>query len=207
VLVTITGLHLLPTVQAAAAVRVHDTRSSRYAAPAAAAGGRVLAKGRRPQGASGRARHTILYITVYNTADVPQRHPRASYVLATSGRAGDVLLASHGAELVAALTLRMPGPELAGPWAWATCALLVCCSLPLWLPALVVRLRNRLFVTMNSGDGGAGAGVELPGSRGRAVMRFLYEHKAANLRLRQPTLGISDLFAYFLSPAHEIHQV
>jgi hypothetical protein len=75
------------------------------------------------------------------------------------------------------------------------------------LPAMVLRLRNCLFVTMNSGDGGAGAGVELPGSRGRAAMRFLYEHKAANLRLRQPTLGISDLFAYFLSPAHEIHQV
>jgi hypothetical protein len=174
-------------------------RSSGRAVPASS--------GVRCAGRQGRAARRIRPRQTHNTADVPQRHPRASYVLATSGRAGDVLLASHGAELVAALTLRMPGPELAGPWAWATCALLVCCSLPLWLPALVVRLRNRLFVTMNSGDGGAGAGVELPGSRGRAVMRFLYEHKAANLRLRQPTLGISDLFAYFLSPAHEIHQV
>ena len=89
----------------------------------------------------------------------------------------------------------------------------MCAAGLLLATALAVRLRNRLSlpalvqIAMNSGDGGAGAGVELPGSRGRAAMRFLYEHKAANLRLRQPTLGISDLFAYFLSPAHEIHQV
>lgn len=76
-------------------------------------------------------------------------------------------------------------------------------SLPLWLPALVVRLRNWAFVAMNGDEG-----MELPAAQhgGAETMRFLYSHPAANLRLRQPGVGLSDLFAYFLSPAHELHQ-
>ena len=78
-----------------------------------------------------------------------------------------------------------------------------CTSLPFWLPPLVVRLRNRAFVAINGAEG-----MELPSSEhgGMAGMEFLYSHSAANLRLRQPSVGLSDLFAYFLSPAHEIHQ-
>lgn len=76
-------------------------------------------------------------------------------------------------------------------------------SLPFWLPPFVVRLRNRAFVAINGQEG-----MELPssGNGGAAGMKYLYEHPAANLRLRQPSVGLSDLFAYFLSPAHEIHQ-
>ena len=84
---------------------------------------------------------------------------------------------------------------------WCVAGLVVC-SLPFWLPSLVVRVRNRVFVSMNGSEG-----LELPGGQhGTETMRFLYSHPAANYRLRQPGVGLSDLFAYFLSPAHEIHQ-
>ncbi|MCE7010523.1 cytochrome P450 [Kibdelosporangium philippinense] len=68
-------------------------------------------------------------------------------------------------------------------------------SLPFWLPALVVRLRLRIFAHIN---GKEGIQVEI------AQFRALYENPAANGRSRGAVL--SDLFWYWLAPGPQVHQ-
>ncbi|CAM3464369.1 cytochrome P450 [Kibdelosporangium persicum] len=75
----------------------------------------------------------------------------------------------------------------------ALLALLV--SLPFWLPAMVVRLRLRIFAHVN---GKEGIQVEV------ARFRALYENPAATGRSRGAVL--SDLFWYWLAPGPQVHQ-
>ncbi|RSM71870.1 cytochrome P450 [Kibdelosporangium aridum] len=68
-------------------------------------------------------------------------------------------------------------------------------SLPFWLPALVIRLRLRIFAHIN---GKEGIQVEV------TQFRALYENPSANGRSRGAVL--SDLFWYWLAPGPQVHQ-
>jgi hypothetical protein len=74
-------------------------------------------------------------------------------------------------------------------------ALLLLASLPFWLPALVVRLRVRIFALVNGSEG-----VQVEVTR----FRSLYEHPAADGRSKGAAL--SDLFWYWLAPGPQVHQ-
>lgn len=68
-------------------------------------------------------------------------------------------------------------------------------SLPFWLPALVVKLRVRIFAMVS---GTEGVDVEI------GEFRSLYENPAADGRSRGAAL--SDLFWYWLAPGPQVHQ-
>lgn len=82
------------------------------------------------------------------------------------------------------------------------CGLALCACLPFVLPPLLIRLRMMLFVKIN-GD----AGIEVPNNDiTPAQFKELYNSPLANLRSKQATVGLSDLFWYFLCPGPDIHQ-
>ncbi|WP_394825977.1 cytochrome P450 [Pendulispora albinea] len=82
----------------------------------------------------------------------------------------------------------------------AVAAVCVLGTLPGWLPALVVRLRMKIFTRINGDEG-----LSIPGERvGLDRYRQVYAHPAANGRSHGAAL--SDLFWYWLSPGAEIHQ-
>ena len=73
-------------------------------------------------------------------------------------------------------------------------------SFPYWLPAMVVRLRMRIFTAINGDEG-----IEIPGKLvGASRLKQVYSHPAANGRSRGAAL--SDLFWYWLAPGPEVHQ-
>ena len=73
-------------------------------------------------------------------------------------------------------------------------------TFPYWLPAMVVRLRMRIFAAINGEDG-----IEIPGKLVDASrLKQVYSHPAANGRSRGAAL--SDLFWYWLAPGPEVHQ-
>jgi hypothetical protein len=73
-------------------------------------------------------------------------------------------------------------------------------SLPYWLPAIVIRLRMRIFTAINGEEG-----IEIPGKVvGASQLKQVYSHPAANGRSQGAAL--SDLFWYWLAPGPEVHQ-
>jgi hypothetical protein len=82
----------------------------------------------------------------------------------------------------------------------AIVALLVIASLPYWLPAMVLRLRTRIFTAINGEEGIAIPGKLIDASH----LKQVYSHPAANGRSRGAAL--SDLFWYWLAPGPEVHQ-
>ena len=73
-------------------------------------------------------------------------------------------------------------------------------SLPYWLPAMVVRLRVRIFTAINGEEG-----IEIPGKLLDASrLKQVYSHPAANGR--SCGAALSDLFWYWLAPGPEVHQ-
>ncbi|GAB7045315.1 cytochrome P450 [Catenuloplanes indicus] len=73
-------------------------------------------------------------------------------------------------------------------------------SLPRWLPATVVRLREWIFARVNGTEG-----IPVPGPLvGAEHFRRVYEHPAADGRSRGA--GLSDLFWYWLAPGPQMHQ-
>lgn len=78
--------------------------------------------------------------------------------------------------------------------------LLVIASLPYWLPAMILRLRARVFTAINREEGIAIPGKLVDASR----LKQVYSHPSANGRSRGAAL--SDLFWYWLAPGPEVHQ-
>jgi len=79
-------------------------------------------------------------------------------------------------------------------------ALAALASLPYWLPAVVLRLRNRIFTAINGEEGIAIPGKLVDASR----LKQVYSHPAAEGRSRGAAL--SDLFWYWLAPGPHVHQ-
>jgi hypothetical protein len=81
-----------------------------------------------------------------------------------------------------------------------TAGLIALASLPYWLPATVLRLRNRIFTAINGEEG-----LPIPGKLVDAAhLKQVYSHPAANGRSRGAAL--SDLFWYWLAPGPHVHQ-
>lgn len=78
--------------------------------------------------------------------------------------------------------------------------LLALASFPYWLPAMVLRLRSRIFTAINGEEGIAIPGKLVDASR----LKQVYSHPAASGRSRGAAL--SDLFWYWLAPGPEVHQ-
>jgi hypothetical protein len=73
-------------------------------------------------------------------------------------------------------------------------------SLPYWLPAVVIRLRMRIFTRINGEEA-----LQLPNRQfGPDVFRRVYSHATVTGRSRGARL--SDLFWYWLAPGPEMHQ-
>mgnify|MGYP003493062303 CR=1 FL=1 len=73
-------------------------------------------------------------------------------------------------------------------------------SLPRWLPAGVIRLRERVFRLVNGVEG-----IPVPGPLvGAEHFERVYTHPAADGRSRGA--GLSDLFWYWLAPGPQMHQ-
>ena len=89
------------------------------------------------------------------------------------------------------------------PMVWTLAAvvlLAVLASLPWWLPAIVIRLRERIFVWINGTEG-----IPVPGPLiGAEHFEQLYSSPAADGRSQGA--GLSDLFWYWLAPGPQMHQ-
>lgn len=72
-----------------------------------------------------------------------------------------------------------------------------------WIPELLVRLRFLIFRSIN--DNQQALEVPYKNIRGKTY-KWLYNHKAVNIRSVQKAYGLSDFFWYLLAPAHSIHQ-
>lgn len=70
------------------------------------------------------------------------------------------------------------------------------------VPEILIRLRFFAFLSVNRDES-----IEFPTKNVKGDMyKYLYNHKAVNIRSIQKRYGLSDLFWYFLAPAHAIHQ-
>ncbi|MFI5957600.1 cytochrome P450 [Cryptosporangium sp. NPDC051539] len=73
-------------------------------------------------------------------------------------------------------------------------------TVPRWLPAAVIRLRERIFARVNGAEG-----IPVPGPLvGAEYFERVYADPAADGRSRGA--GLSDLFWYWLAPGPQMHQ-
>ncbi|MFI5913146.1 cytochrome P450 [Dactylosporangium sp. NPDC051541] len=85
-------------------------------------------------------------------------------------------------------------------WIAGTVAVALCCTVPWWLPAGVVGLREWIFRRVNGEEG-----IAIPGPLvGAEHFERVYADPAADGRSRGA--GLSDLFWYWLAPGPQMHQ-